>query len=850
MLPIYGIDPMEVLKDGASPIYGADAVAGVINTVLKKDFEGLNIGLKYTDYENIPRNDETVYLEYGRYFNDRRTNVGIFASYYAHDRVNAQDDPRWANSDFTYRLPAGSPWASGTEFRNDSANSVYPQFDAVPSASSLGLSSTGGGTRQQLTDTAGEFETYPDGDPRCQYSIGYGTCGAIDGQGTYRYNLNTNRDLYSDLKRSNVFVYINHEFEGGIEAFTELSYYKSETDMFRHPGSSPSTEVLRVGAANYWNPFGPCGSPNRLPASMIPLVPCSGVQLILDNSRDPLPRVVDNTGESWRVLQGFRWAMGEWDWESAVLWSSATQDDVTHNRVSNSLLQAALEDPTQAAYNPFCGGCAENNIERALIDVYRFDRTDLKLFDIKASRNDVFQLPAGPVGLLAGLEWRQEKFLDDRDPRLDGTITWTDWDGDTFPFISDVVNSSPSPDSSGSRQVTSLFTEAQVPLFRNLDLQLAMRFEDLSDVGSTTVGKFAFGWRPFERLLVRGSWSQGFRAPNLVQVFEGDIVRSNTRTDWACIYAARNGGDPNQLTLDCENPTKRLAQGSTSLDPETSENYSVGLVLEPIDDLIFTVDFWGIEKQDTIGLFGEENHTILDLLRRLEHGAGNCTTLQANDAVVRDPNIGVDAAAIYTAAGICPAGNVDYINDAYANLDTRTVRGFDVGLYYNFRTGIGQFDLRYNGSFLQKYEQKAGGAAAELLAAQESGLLPLDYPIRGFDDLLGRNDAKNRHSISAGWSKGPFGARLSGYRVGEFYQASLTLGDGTRWIIPAMTTYNASFDYRFDLGGSRIRARLGVNNFTDARAPLADDFFGYFSDVHRDLGRYFYGDLRVGFGRE
>ena len=76
-LPIYGIDRMEVLKDGASPIYGADAVAGVINTVLKTDFEGFNIGLRYSDYDNIPRNDETVYLEYGQYFNDRRTNMHL-----------------------------------------------------------------------------------------------------------------------------------------------------------------------------------------------------------------------------------------------------------------------------------------------------------------------------------------------------------------------------------------------------------------------------------------------------------------------------------------------------------------------------------------------------------------------------------------------------------------------------------------------------------------------------------------------------------------------------------------------------------------------------------------------------
>ena len=839
MLPIYGIDRMEVLKDGASPIYGADAVAGVINTVLKKDFEGFNVGLRYTDYENIPRNDETVYLEYGQYFNDRRTNVGIFASYYARDRVRAQDDPRWANSDFLYRIPADSPWAGDTAFRNDTINSIYGQYDFVSSVTGRGLSGI-------FTDSAGEFETYPDGDPRCQYSIGQGTCGAIDGQGTYRYNLNEQRDLYSDLKRSNVFVYVNHQFEGGTESFTELSYYKAETNALRDPSSPLGAVPLRIGAANYWNPFGPCGSPNRLPADVIPLVPCSGMELAIDNYRfTEQPRVVDNTGESWRVLQGFRWTRGDWDWESAVLFSRATQDDITHNRVSNTLMQEALLDPTSAAYNPFCGGCANNNIERALIDVYRYDETDLKLFDIKASRNDVFQLPAGPVGLLAGLEWRQEKFFDDRDPRLDGTITFTGWDGVTFPFISDVVQSSPSPDSSGSRQVTSLFTEVQIPVFRNLDVQLALRYEDLSDVGDTTVGKFAFGWRPFERLLIRGSWSQGFRAPNLVTVNEGLVTRSNTILDRACQYAEDNSG----IDLACSNSTLRLAQGSQDLVPETSENYSAGLVLEPLDNLTFTLDFWGIEKQHTIGLFGEGNHTILDLLRRLEHGPDNCSALQANDAVVRDPNPNDDQIAAYTAAGICPGGFIRYIDDNYLNLDTRTIKGFDVGLYYEVRTRLGRFNFRYLGSFLQTYEQGIGGPAAELLAAQESGALPPDLVTQGFDDLISRDgNARARHSVSLAWRKGPVSATLSGFRIGDFYQEGLELVDGTRYVIPSMTTYNASMDYRFELANTRMRARLGVNNFTDARAPLADDYYGYFADAHRDLGRSFYLDLQASFG--
>ncbi|HAB78989.1 MAG TPA: TonB-dependent receptor, partial [Glaciecola sp.] len=101
-------------------------------------------------------------IEWGKDFNGGKTNVSSFFSYYARDRVNSQDDPRWSDSDFRSRLPEGSPWADSTVFRNDTVNSLYGQFDLVSSATSSGL-------RNVLTDSSGEFETYPEGDPRCQY---------------------------------------------------------------------------------------------------------------------------------------------------------------------------------------------------------------------------------------------------------------------------------------------------------------------------------------------------------------------------------------------------------------------------------------------------------------------------------------------------------------------------------------------------------------------------------------------------------------------------------------------------------------------------------------------------------
>lgn len=841
-IPVFGVQRVEVLREGASAIYGADAVAGVVNTVLKDDLDGFSIRAKYNDYDNVDRNDVNLTFEWGNDFNGGATNVGVFFNWYDRDAVNAQEDERWADSDFRWRLPEDSPWASTTLFRNDSANSLYGQYDM------RGASVPG------YTDGSGEFETYPLGDPRCQYTINQYICGGVDGQGTYRYNLNEFRDINSELERRSVFIYLNHEMENGVESFTELSAYDYDSTLNRHPSASFSTVKLRVAADNYYNPWGPCGSPNRIPEADAEGVDCAGVTLEIDNYRfAELPRIVDNEGDSYRILQGFRGTSGEWDWETALLWSRATADDVTRNRVSNTLMVEALSDPTPAAYNPFSGG-VDNNIERALVDVYRNSETELRLIDLKLSNPALFGMPAGDAAFLAGVEFREEMFKDDRDPRLDGRIVFTDYQGDTYPFVSDVVNSSPTPSSRGSRNVSSVFTELHLPLLENLDAQVALRYEDFSDVGNTTVPKIALGWQVFEPLLLRASWSEAYRAPNLITINEEIVARQNTRTDWACTYAADNGGDPDQDTVDCVNSTQRIAQGSDFLEPEESTNWSAGMVIEPLEGLMITLDYWSIEKDDTIGLFGEENHTLLDLLYRLEAGTGNCAAFEGNPAVSRDP-AEADAAAIYLAAGICPAGDIQFIDDRYANLDKRKVEGYDVGIYWDFETAIGDFSTRFVGSFLDTFEQEPGGLAQELLEAQNDGTLPSNYPVAGFADLI-RIDGnqEERMNLTVAYSRGDFGSSITAYYIGDFIQDSLTIEDPDNpdqdlfYEVDSMTTYNFRADYTWNVADNYdLRTRIGVNNFTDERAPLADRYFGYFSDSHRDLGRYYYLDVRLTF---
>ena len=845
-IPVLGVERLEVLKDGAAAIYGADAVAGVINTVLKTDVDGLTVSLRYSTYKLVSRTVQNAHIEWGRYFNENRTNLSVLFDFQSRDRISANEDERWRESDLRPLVPDGSPWEGSTSFRNTSAHSLYGQFDMVPSNRRFGV-------RGRLTDNAGEFETYPIGDPRCQWELNEHICGGVDGQGVYRYNLNEFRDLSSKRQRTTLFAYLNHELDSGLQSFSEFMWYSASTNLRRHPSYAFSTVKHRVGAENYYNPFGPCGSPNRLPDSVIPDVPCSGVELFIDNYRwAELPRIIENDGNVFRILQGLRGSFAKWDWESAILWSRATRQDLTRNRVSNNLLREALFDPTPAAYNPFSGGVS-SNIERVLVDVTRDNETSLLLADFKLATFELLTAPAGPIGSLFGIEIRREAFVDDRDDRLDGTIPYTDYEGDTYPFVSDVVNSSPTPDSEGDRMVTSLFSEFYVPLHETVDSQVALRFENFSDVGSSIVGKAAVGWHPTPVFGLRGSVSQSFRAPNLVTVNEDIVARQNTRRDWACTYAAVNGGDPGEDELDCSGSTQRVAEGSDLLTAEESVNTSIGVVFHPVDQVTITLDHWTIEKEDTIGLLGEENHTVYDLLLRLQAGTDNCDTVVGNPAVVRIDDVTDDQAAIFLAAGLCPFGNIDNIRDIYANLDTRTLSGLDLAIYADLETAIGDFSLKYLVSNLRNFEQEAGGKAGELVAAKADGILPPDIPIEGFADLIRKDgNQEYKQTMLARWRLEQWRASISRSSLSDFYQDSLTLDDGTpdgmKYVIPEMTTWNMTVDYRLrDVMAKRTRIRLGIRNIFNERAPLADRYFGYFSDAHRDAGRYQYLDIRMTF---
>ena len=236
-------------------------------------------------------------------------------------------------------------------------------------------------------------------------------------------------------------------------------------------------------------------------------------------------------------------------------------------------------------------------------------------------------------------------------------------------------------------------------------------------------------------------------------------------------------------------------------------------------------------------------------MMRLKHGNSDCSGTIGNAAVSRDDlsNIDSDELGYFATAGLCPVGRSLVVKDEYLNLATRNIKGRDAVVYYDFETEIGNFALTYADSRTTTFEQTPTGSFNTLQAAIDDGTLPSYTVLDGFGDLLGKDgNFEKKSSFRANYSNGNYGATLSALKIGSFYQSKINKSsDGSRWVIPSMTTINASIYYKFKVDGKNARIKLAVKNLNDKRAPLADGYNGFFSDVHSDLGKNYYLDLRV-----
>lgn len=852
-LPTLGVQRLEVLRDAAGALYGTDAVAGVINTVTRTKYEGVQLGIRYGGSEGTSLREFTGVLFGGQNFNEGRTNISLFATYFNRTPLEASEREYARSSDLSALAPPG--WENDTDLLNTSQSSPFGEFNV--------RSTTGGGQRVRqgatsVTNTTGRFHIQPSAlDPGI--ATGYGTeirSGSLNPD--LRFDTNTGARITPAAERLNGMLTLNHEFSPSVELFAEASYYASQTVGVRAANPIDTPDAVTIPAANFYNPFGPTTSPNRLPGLNIADVPAAGRNIDWRRFRfiDTGLRTITVDSQSYRGVAGLRGKFADWDWEVGALYSEAHNEDL-ENRISKTALQRALSRSDATAYNPFlatAGANSEALAREITVDFARISKTSLALADGKISSPTALNLLGRNIGLAAGVEWRRETYDENRDSRVDGTVTFTDSVTGLFSG-SDIIGSSPTPDSNGSRNVFSGYAEAvislvapedAIPLVHSIEIQTAGRFERYSDFGNVVSPKVAIAWKPVRSVVVRSSYSEGFRAPNLIQLNEGTISRTNTgRND---LFRSRVTG-----SVDDSNRTITNERASNpNLDPEDSKSYALGVVIDPpfVNNLRFSVDYWKINQIGRIGLFGDVNHIRLDdVLRR--SGSSN-TAVQRAAPTATD----IAAYAAYNASNgtnYQAAGEIIRVAEQYLNLDPRSSSGLDFALSYQTPNwSWGRLEFEANASRFLKIDQQPSPLAQLLIDD------PLTDPEGGtVGGLIERatENPKWRGNVRLGWRHEGWRFSISGEYTGAVFDESLNQDAGeTR---PTLTykvkdwfTVDTFVEHRFkssDAGLNNLRIRLGARNLFDRDPPFADETFGYVSSLHNNRGRFLYLDIRKEF---
>ncbi|MGH8176674.1 MAG: TonB-dependent receptor [Steroidobacter sp.] len=814
-IPVAAIDRLEVLRDGAGAIYGADATAGVLNHVIDLDYEGLEFGLRHGFSEGTELDETAFDVKSGWSFNEGATHASLFGSALLRSQMLATDRTYSASNN---RSALVSPQYASS-FNDTSAIAPWLRGRVATGVTNFGPTFT-------------QFHLQPCSFTGSDAAIPRASGVCVDG-GSATLDAALRADeapltaMTPESDRYSVMGALTHRFDSGVELFSELMYYDAHSAAVRGGSTDLTSAPLTIAAHNPFNPFG--SGPGRLLGYT---GPAQGVNVVGLRVFDAGHRRIEVDSNVYRGLAGLRGELGSWQWETAALYSGANVEDVEKNRVSNTALQAALNSADPAtAYNPFNGGDLSapsvgdatynpaSVTDPLRIDVTRDSTSTLALADFALSNSAAFGFLGADVGAAVGVEWRRETYEDDRDPRVDGTINFLAANGE---LTSDVMNTSPTPDSEGSRNVTSAYMELQVPLIteergiplvRRIDTQLAARYERFSDIDEDVLKpKLSMGWEVTRWLQLRGTYAEGFRAPNLEQVNATEIrrVEENLVDLYQCalaqgvatIAAINQSACGSAVRYNVED----VRRGGRDLDPEDSETTSFGVVLQPLTNLTLTADWWRVEQSGLVGVFTAIDHLNLDAVRRLELGSSN-------------PDLERNA-----------AGAPIRIFNEFLNLDTRTVRGVDVSLIYDLPGAAwGDYRVVLDVSRLAEFEQTPSLQSAELLAA---GL-----PASAGGSLLEQNDnPRTRASASVSWRRERVGVSLFARYVGEVEDTSALNFPVDDWLI-----VSGSASYSF-VGGllDATTVRLGVNNFLDEDPPLADEPFGYLPSLHDNRGRYFF----------
>ena len=550
-IPMAAVERVEVLKNGASAIYGSDAVAGVINFIMRKEFQGTEAYAQYTSPEHLGGYAKhfTVGAGYGSLVSEG-VNAYAMVDYQQYGGIAARDRP------FAARSYIPEEGIDRTSINSFPANVDTPK-----------------GVRNLTGDPARSYA-----DPSCAPPLSFPTAGSAN-----RYQCRWNGDgssaIFNPSERLNIVGAFTWQLDQDSQLFLYSTYdrYQSEFPFLPAQVSNQTTFqqkrafVLPVASPFYPHDFARASGIDGTPLNLY----WSAVELG--------PRTIAPTTEQWNVVAGMRGLGMGWTYNGAFNYSRSDVDQrATDGYVRESALIPILNS---GVVNPF--GLNTQPIVDLMstakfYGTLRDGKSSTTSLDYTAS-SDIFALPSGPLSVAIGASARREDISQASVPALES---------------GDILNLSATPSLSGSRNIWALFAEANIPLTTTLEANLAVRYDHYSDFGGTTNPQVSLRWQPAPTLLLRGSTGTGYFAPALAGLFTPPVygITPGTQSDPARCPVTHS-------PQDCNTQFPQRGGGNPALQPTTSEQWSVGGVWAPTRELSLGLDYVSILLDDRINFF-------------------------------------------------------------------------------------------------------------------------------------------------------------------------------------------------------------------------------------------------------
>lgn len=800
-IPANLVQSVSVLKDGASAIYGSDAIGGVVDFQLKTDFEGAMVNF---DYGVTDRDDgERIGGSAAFGISGERGNFVVNLNYSDQEAVTAADREYSRNA---LTLYSGTVTVGGSS-RTANGRYAVPRTLAVAN----GINCAGTSANVALTRRSDRPGTAI-GDFRCFVAPG----------DLYNYQAVGNLQL-TPQERAGLFFAGNFNVTDTITAYAEAWNQNTRSAFAIAPlpfdGRLGQDEIV-LSRNSIYNPFGVDITDGRLRLERIG------------------NRSTEFTTDSKQINTGIRGAFGEtsWTWEAGYTFGKVDQlGSVTGYPFYTAVEQAVGPSFRDATGTARCGtpaapiaGCvpldffgapptsatAEGRAQLAALAAISTNpvnrsSSSLKVYNASFSGN-IFETSAGDVGVAIGLERREDalNFQPDFLARLNSSFTC---------LISSEACTTPTR---GETSVDEIYGEMLIPLLQDvpfaerLNITLGSRWSDYDTFGSTTNSKLGVEWKPFSDLLVRGTYTQVFRAPTINDLFGGQTASSDSFSDPCNRYgSAQNrrsavrdvacrGVPTNGSFNQSDTQLSAISGGNPAVEPEEGEVFTIGLVYSPeyIEGFSTTLDIWDVNLESTIGAFGTQN--VLN----------SCF----NSGIFCDRySRGTD-------------GEILRLFNPVSNVGETETNGLDLGLRYSFETeGYGGFRLNVDTTYLDKYDSTTFSVGANGQPVPILRQLAGSYTnsAAGGDGNYSRvrslgNLVWSYADVEVSWTS----RYIHGFDVGSnnpnqnIACADAAGGPNCQFSRGANTYHNVSVGYKAEVINTQFR--FGIDNAFDKQPPL------------------------------